>query len=136
MRVYYTHCMAIYNTPQERRDWDVLRHLGPDIEIINTNTQAIADECKLVREDFNSYPSPYTTSSHAVMEQVFKPLVHSCDVVAFRGLPDGTIPAGIASEITWAQEMGIPVIELPSAIKRRTLTIEHTRDYLQEIGQR
>jgi hypothetical protein len=57
-------------------------------------------------------------------------------VLAFRALPDGTIPSGVAQEIKWAGEAGIPVIELPSAVNRRTLTLDQTREYLKEIGQR
>ena len=70
-----------------------------------------------------------------VMEY-FAELVRSCGAVAFRVLPDGSIPAGVAKEIAVANEVGKPVIELPSGISRRVITVEQTREYLAEVGQR
>ena len=43
------------------------------------------------------------------------------------------IGAGVFKEI---QSVDVPVIELPSSISRRGLTVEQTREYLREVGQR
>lgn len=147
MRIYYAHCMAIYNTPQETRDVDLLESLFEFGVVINPNTPEIKAECNQIRVDYNyldirSVDVPgcpggcYATASDAVMYRIFKPLVQDCNLLAFRGLPDGTIPSGVAQEIAWARQELIPVIELPSAITRRTLTLDATREYLKEIGQR
>jgi len=67
----------------------------------------------------------------------FKDVINQeCDLVAFRAFPDGTIPGGVASEIAHAQRLGLPVIELPNGILRRSLSIEESREYLQDLGQR
>lgn len=147
MRIYYAHCMAIYNTPQENRDVDLLETIFSEFNyVVNPNKPEINLECNQLRERWNEnrldvdvpgYPGgTYATASDAVMDRIFKPIVKECDVLAFRGLPDGTIPSGVAQEIQWAIDAGLPVIELPSAVNRRTLTLQQTRDYLAEIGQR
>jgi hypothetical protein len=119
-KVYYAHCQANYGTPQEQRDLFLLRALGFDV--LNPNS-----------------PEVQSLLMHASKDNkmaVFQPLVESCDWLAFRALPDGSISAGVAKEIAWAQEAGKCVLELPSAILRRTLTVEQTRQYLSEVGQR
>lgn len=63
-------------------------------------------------------------------------IVRKSDVVAFRANPDGLIGAGAWTEIQEAYRNGIPVIELPSGISRRGMTIEQTREYLKECGKR
>jgi hypothetical protein len=147
VRIYYAHCMAIYNTPQENRDVAVLEEIfGRHNTVVNPNHPEVNLECTQLRNAWNEnrlevdvpgYPGgTYNTASDAVMDRIFKPMVKECDALAFRGLPDGTIPSGVAQEIIWAREAGLPVIELPSAIDRRTLTLQQTRDYLAEIGQR
>lgn len=146
MIIYYAHCIAIYGTTQERRDLATLRDIFPHDVVVNPNTSEIANECNLIREAYNHTPlnvdvpgypgGTYATESEAVMDRIFKPLVHACDVLAFRGLPDGAIPAGVAREIEWAQQYYKGIIELPSGFTRRTLTLEQTREYLKEIGSR
>jgi hypothetical protein len=56
----------------------------------------------------------------------------NCDLIAFRALPDGSITCGVAKEI----KMGPPVIELPSGVTRRTLTMQQTLETLAELGER
>ena len=153
MRIYYAHCMAIYNTPQENRDVAMLEDLfRTDVsggwmgDVVNPNTPEVNEACRELRAAWNEnrlevdvpgYPGgTYDSASAAVMDRIFKPLVLSCEALAFRALPDGSIPSGVAQEIQWAVQAGLPVIELPSAVNRRTLTIEQTREYLSEIGQR
>ena len=61
--------------------------------------------------------------------------VGASDLLCFRALPDGRIPAGVAKEIQCAREHGIPVIELPR-LNGRTMTVEDTREYLMDSGYR
>jgi hypothetical protein len=131
MNIYYAHCMAIYHTPQENRDVAALEELG--FTVVNPNSWAVKESCEAVTA---KALRDGTDTSHAVMEAVFKPLVESCDALAFRALPDGSIPAGVSKEICWAKEAGLNIVELPAAVNRRTLSIDQTRAYLAEIGQR
>lgn len=114
LKCYYAHCLAIYNTLQEQRDVKLLESLG--FKVVNPNQP--------------KYQEKYKTQGMFF----FKKLVQSCDIIAFRSLPSGEIPAGVAAEID--NGLSIPVIELPSGISRRTLTVNQTREYLREIGQR
>lgn len=116
MKAYYAHCLAIYNTKQEERDLETIERLG--FEVLNPNKP--------------EYSQLYKTQGMKVFEE----LASSCDVVVFRGLPDGSLPAGIAKEVKAAKEANKPIIELPSCLERRILTVEETREYLKEIGQR
>ena len=127
MKAYYAHCLHIYGTPQELRDIQTLQALGFDV--INPNSPEIEAKCKEIRDVFGR-------DSSDVMRMVFKPIAQTCDVLAFRALPDGRIPAGVAKEIEWAREFSRPVIELPAALHDRTMSVESTRAYLQEVGQR
>lgn len=143
MIVYYAHCMAIYDTPQEERDLVTLAKLG-FAKIINPNSTPYSAACAEIRAEAAADPrgfvfrdgKRYGDPSDAIMVHVFKPLVDTCDVVAFRALPDGMIPSGVAKEVWWAVNAGKIVIELPSALNRRALSTVATREYLTEIGQR
>jgi len=66
----------------------------------------------------------------------FKRFPKECGVIAIRALPDGRIPAGIAKEIDMFKEAGRPIIELPSGLIGRVMSVEATREYLAEVGQR
>jgi hypothetical protein len=120
---YYAHCMAIYGTQQEERDLNLLKALG--FEVVNPNTPETKDLCDVTQMRGGN-----------VMEEVFRPMVRAAGVVAFRGLPDGTIPSGVALELDYAREYTTPIIELPSGLARRRITLEQTREYLREVGQR
>lgn len=146
MKVYYAHCIALYNTVQERRDIDTLLvtfQAGP-VEIVNPNSPEVEQRCSELRKEVEyingridqGYQAQRLDASEIIMSGVFKPLVRSCDVLAFRALYDGSVTAGVAKEIEYALEASIPVIELPSSVLRRTLNVEQTREYLREIGQR
>lgn len=116
MRVYYAHSIALYNTPQEKRDHSTLFELGFTVTCPNT---------------------PYSDEGYKREGmEFFKKLIADCDCLAFRANPDMTINAGVAREIEWAQEMGKPVIEIPSMVARRTLTVDATRQLLREWGVR
>jgi hypothetical protein len=138
MIVYYAHCLAIYDTPQEMRDVFLLESLGFSVE--NPNTSAVTAECAQVRENARRWnienPNEPLDLSQHVMEQVFHKRVRACHVLAFRALPGGRIPAGVAQEVEWAREAGIPVIELPTNVIGRGMSVAETREYLHEVGQR
>lgn len=147
LTVYYAHCVAIYSTPQEDRDVALLEDLG--FSVINPNSPIINAKCRDIRERWarGEWGSPdsnippcllgYKDDGEAIMELIFKPLAKSnVDLVAFRALPDGRIPAGVAQEIKWAQEVGTPILELPSRLQSRVISVDETREYLREIGQR
>lgn len=125
-KIYYARSMSIYGTPQELRDKRMISSAFTDAEIIQ-----FPDE-KLIQEWYKEYPD----ESHLVMEQWFYPLVERADVLLFRGMP-GTLDvgAGVAGEVAHARSKGIPVFELPTEL-RRTMTVEETRAYLRETGQR
>ena len=125
MKVYYGHCQAIYGSKQDERDVETLRALG--FEVVNPSAEEHVQMAKNMK--------CAGISSEKVMGY-FESLVDGCDAVAFRALPDGAVPAGVAKEIERAASKGKPVIELPSCISRRVLTVEQTREYLREIGQR
>ena len=116
LKVYYAHCMAIYNTEQEKRDVALLEALG--YEVANPN-------CAASNEGYKKEGMAY-----------FQRFANDCDLVAFRANPDGFIPAGVAKEITMFQTLNKPVIELPCGITRRTLSVEATREHLKECGFR
>lgn len=156
MKIYYAHCTAIYHTPQEGRDIELLHTLfdGSDLlgraEVINPSSPAIADMCTAIKLEVGAHNAAFekytamgmlTTdvpldASHEVMVRVFKNLAQTCDLLVFRALPDGRIPAGVFKEIQWAVEAAVPVMELPSGTLSREMTVTQTRQYLKEIGQR
>ncbi len=118
MKVYYAHPLNLYNTKQEERDLATLAAIFGAENIINPNNDAIHALYK-VNYDMT----------------IFYNLVKSCDVIAFRGTPFGKITAGVAAEVKVAQEYGTFVIELPAFVGR-AMSVDQTREYLKEIGQR
>jgi hypothetical protein len=121
MTVYYAHCMALYGTPQEARDIELLRSLG--FKVINPGDPEI---CKVVEPLWD----------HNARMAFFEQYADSCDVIAFRALPGGAIPSGVMKEIGWFKERGKPVLELPGFVLRPVLNYEQTKAYLHEAGQR
>jgi hypothetical protein len=121
LKVYYAHNMGLYGTKQEARDIETLQNLG--FEVVNPSDPAICAECNKL---------PTSDERMAFFEQ----FSITCDAIAFRALPDGAIPAGVAKEIDWFVVLSKPVIELPSSMKRRELSVELTREYLRDVGQR
>jgi len=114
--VYYAHCIALYDTPQEIRDLNTLTSMGFDV---------IDPNCPTFQEGYKQTGMDY-----------FKQYIAACDIVAFRALPDGRIPAGVYMEVQWAMSMGKTVFELPSGFSGRGMSRDETREYLEEIGQR
>lgn len=112
--------MAIYNTKQEERDIELLQSLG--FEVINPNEEWHRESC---------LKDPDGTTDYFI-----KLLYQYADILAFRGIPTGEIPAGVYKEIQTATQKGIPIIELPVNPELRELSLVMTRDYLKEVGQR
>lgn len=123
--VYYAHPMSLYDKPIEALDIETLERLG--YTVLNPNKPEIQAFCQRLKTE---------GLADQIMEQVFKPKVIACDLLAFRAFPDGSISAGVALEIVYAKSVGMPIIELPTGIVRRTLSIEETREMLVESGQR
>lgn len=112
MKIYYAHSISIYNTKQEERDIKTLELLG--FEVVNPNKE-------IHQKNYKSKGMDY-----------FVELVKACDSIAFRSHPNGDIPTGIYKEL----QTDKPIIELPSSINRRQLTVDETREYLKEVGFR
>ena len=100
-KVYYAHGVNLYNTNQEDRDLETLEDMGLDVE--NPNQQHHQDG--------------YTEKGMVYFMEDILPHMSAC---AFRSYPDGSIPAGVAKELTYFLEAGLPIIELPHfALRRR-----------------
>ena len=122
---YYARCQSVDGTPQAERDAALIERLG-------YKAFPLGDDKKPIVADYLARKS---RGEDNPME-AFRPAVEGCEAFFFRALPDGSIPAGVARELAWAQAAGIPVLELPNAILRRRLSVELTREYLQNVGQR
>jgi hypothetical protein len=129
MKVYYAHCLGLYNTAQEVRDIHLLTRLG--FEVINPNTPETQEACDAIRTS-----TPLGCDPGAEVMEYFRKFARECDCLVFRALPDGSIPAGIAKEIDMFEREGKPIFELPSRILARTMTVGQTRQYLMECGYR
>jgi len=116
LKAYYAHSVYLYNTKQEERDLDLLRYLG--FSIYNPNNEKDG-------EGYKNYGMNY-----------FNSLIFNCDILVFRALPDGRIPAGVYNEILTAMKMGKTIIELPSNMLSRGMSVENTREFLKEVGNR
>ena len=120
---YYAHFMGIYNTPQEDRDVQTLTNLG--FHVTNPNSLSLQILFEAYKEE---YPDDYMT--------FFTQRAAQHDVVAFRSLPDGSIPGGVKMEVMAAKEAGRIIIELPCGLHRRGMDHATTVEYLENIGQR
>lgn len=128
-KVYYAHFMGIYNTPQEERDIKTLENLG--LEVFNPNIPEVQTECKT--EFLNVKTDEEYNKAFA---KVFFTKIAQCEVFAFRSIPDGRIPGGVAKELKEAQRLNKIIIELPCGTYARSMSKEDTREYLRDIGTR
>jgi hypothetical protein len=126
--VYYAHCLALYDTEQENRDMELLSNL------FNWNVYNPNDPTKEPVNKFLSLKPRYGYDE--AFDSVWGDLVKRSSLLAFRALPDGSIPKGVAREIEIAVANNIPVIELPNGLIRRSLNVEETREYLRDVGHR
>ena len=134
MNIYYAHCMALYGTPQEKRDIKLISSLFKEtLEwwLINPSDEKYVKEYDAWKKEM-APDGNWIVSPMAYWEE----LVKSCDIMFFRALPDGRIPSGVAAEIKTMQDADKPVIELPSSIKKRSIDVRETAEYLREVGQR
>lgn len=125
MKIYYAHCMAIYNTPQEKRDIYLLEGLGFEVE--NPNMPKHQNAAKNILD---------SGLTEAEVMKYFTLNVKFCDGLAFRSLPDGRIPAGVSKEIKTMRDKNGLVFELPRGLVDRVMSVEETIEYLMEKGQR
>lgn len=133
-KVYYAHCMAIYGTLQEERDLTTIKKVFGE-DIVNPSCDAISSQVKNLRSKLAAEGLSRDVQSTFVMN-LFRELIQECDIFVFRALPDGRISSGVMKELRWAEEFGLPVFELPSNTVERELSLDATRQYLREIGQR
>jgi len=129
MKAYYAHFMGIYNTPQEKRDITTLEALG--LVVINPNNPEVQKQCK---EQFSNASN--NVEYLKAFDSIFNPIIDQCEVFAFKALPDGRIPGGVAKELAYAQKNKKIIIELPSGMLARSMDGDSTREYLRDIGQR
>jgi hypothetical protein len=141
MKIYYAHCLALYDTPQEERDVETLLQMG--FSVINPNSKETQAVCAAIRKNVevwneqncvNQSLAPRDAGSEVM--RYFRRFATECDAIAFRALPSGEIPAGVAKEIAMFANLDKPVIELPSRVLARTMSVGETRQYLREAGQR
>jgi hypothetical protein len=119
---YYAHFMGIYNTPAEVRDMATLEAMG--FQVTNPNSDTVKNELNAYKVFHDNYMTYFTD------------LVQEHDIVAFRALPDGRLPAGVAMEVNAGKDAGKIIIELPCGIVSRTMDHAETVEYLENIGQR
>jgi hypothetical protein len=124
--VYYAHFMGIYNTPEEKRNIKTLESLG--LEVYNPNVLILSNQFKAALDSGTDYVVAF--------DEVFLSKVRDCEVFAFKALPDGRIPGGVAMELECAQRHDKIIIELPSGMAARKMGKDDTREYLKDIGQR
>lgn len=117
-RAYYARPISIDGTPQECRDKELIVAIGFEPYPVGKEKEAALVAYKEQGMD------------------AFKQYVEGSDCLVFRAFPDGSIGAGVAKEIAWAVEAGIPVLEIPRQIKRRTIDVDDTREMLRELGNR
>ena len=117
-KAYYARPISIDGTPQAARDMALIESLGFAPYPVSE------DKAEAIRQ------------YRAGGMEAFKPYVLASQALVFRAFPDGSIGRGVATEIEWAQAAGIPVMEIPRQIARRTLSVEDTKAMLAELGQR
>jgi hypothetical protein len=116
--MYYARPISVDNTPQAERDIALIQSLG-------FSPYPVGDEKKEVLVRYRE-----------IGMEAFRPYVENSAALIFRAFPDGSIGVGVAKEIAWAKALGIPVIEFPRQVERRSLTAEQTQAMLAELGQR
>ncbi|RLD67280.1 MAG: hypothetical protein DRI84_02900 [Bacteroidetes bacterium] len=119
LKVYYAHPISLYGTPQEERDLKLLEYLHPKAIIYNPATD------KGVEEGYKEKGMRY-----------FYEIINHCDFLYFRAFPDLKIGAGVWGEIQHGVKESCIVLELPILLESRMLSINDTREYLKQCGNR
>jgi len=122
LKCYYAHAMITYNSAIEREDIALLIALG--FEVINPNSEEIQNGCEMYKKVYGN----------ALIMEYFNRTIDECDILAFRSLPSGEIPSGIAHEVKYAKSFNKPVIELPSNLTKRMLDYPTTKEILNQLG--
>lgn len=130
MTIYYAHSLHLYNKPQEQRDVELLEKLG--FEVINPNCLEYQEQMNIIKEKWADVPH---ILSEKIMEYCVE-IVKGCDALAFRAHPNGKIPGGVGKEVFAAVEANKLIIELPSLLTDRVLSVYDTRAYLYYLGER
>lgn len=118
MKAYYARPISIDNSPQFERDQALIRALGFEVSPTPEEKAAILIRYK------------------EIGMEAFRQSVEESDALVFRAFPDGSIGAGVRKEIDWALAKGLPVVEIPRQIERRSLDPKQTQTMLAELGQR
>lgn len=126
MKVYYAHSMHLYGTPQEQRDVELLESMG--FTVVNPNNPKVQKDVEV----FKLTQAPGTGN----VMNLFKKLIETCDILAYRSHVDLRIPSGVMFEVDYAIEINKPVFELPTLTTQRRMTYEETIEYLKYNGQR
>lgn len=116
MKVYYAHPINYYNTAVEKNDIETLEKLG--FEVFNTNQKWIEQGYINSGRDMN----------------FFKTLIEDCHCLAVRPNHKNDITSGVAFEINYAYEIGIPVFVLTdhTTLKKKFLSYEATKKYIKK----
>ena len=116
MKVYYAHPINYYNTTVEKNDIETLEKLG--FEVFNTNQKWIEQGYINSGRDMN----------------FFKTLIEDCHCLAVRPNHKNDITSGVAFEINYAYEIGIPVFVLTdhTTLKKKFLSYEATKKYIKK----
>lgn len=123
--VYYAHSMHLYGKPREARDIKLLEDMG--FKVINPSEEKY-------KMGFKKWNEEFPTRKNYM--DYFENLACSCDCVAFRSYPDGTIPSGVGSEVKAALANNKVIIELPNLNSGRFLNVEDTKLFLDYLGER
>jgi hypothetical protein len=115
-KAYYARPISLYNSFQDLRDIKTIEDLG--FELLNPNKEEL----------HNRYQKEGMS--------VFLEAVKECDVLFYRSFPDLKISAGVQKEINQAIENNCIILELPTLIENRVLSVEDTRNYLKYLGNR
>jgi hypothetical protein len=116
MKAYYAHPVILFGSKQQKMDIEVIEKAG--FEVINPDD-------KEKQEGYKREGMGY-----------FERLVKGADVVFYRPFFDGSIGAGIATEVRWAMADGKPIFEMPHRFNSRCLDVTETREILIESGRK
>lgn len=122
LKCYYAHTMLSYNSTIEKEDITMLKLLG--FKVFNPNQGWVQNECD---EHIKEHGKDKTM-------EYFEHLIDDCDILAFRGNPDGSILSGISHEVQYAMGTYKPIIEIPCSLTKRMMDYPETKKYLIEIG--
>lgn len=117
MQIFYSHPVSIFGTQQEIDDLVLIGRCFPKSVVINPN----------------SIESNLAYKEKGMVHFLDK--IRFCDILVFRGTPDGKITAGVMKEIQMAKAYYLPVLELPY-FSDRDMTVAETREYLIQVGVR